>query len=153
MHHEGSGERWCPRSTVAAIIERDNRFLLVEERIGGRLLLNQPAGHLEPNERFTEGVCREVLEETGWEATPTALLGLYTYQVPHKGLTFHRMCFIARAERKIHDGPFDVPIVQPLWLTRDEIAASAERLRSPLVLECIDHYLAGRSFPLDFIQD
>lgn len=144
--------RWTPRSTVAAIIERDGEFLLVEEMIKGERLINQPAGHLEENETFAEGMVREVLEETGYQVEPKALLGLYVYRTTDKTLTFHRVCFIARITGQVENAVLDDGIIGPVWMTRDEVAA-ATNLRAHLVLECIDDYLRGINYPLDFLKD
>lgn len=152
MSNSTSTTRWTPRSTVAAIIERRGRFLLVEEMINGRPVLNQPAGHLEENESLADAMRREVLEETGYHAEPLALLGLYVYRTPDRTLTFHRICFIAKAINLVENAVLDTGIIRALWLTRDEIA-SADNLRSPYVIECVDDYLSGRQFPLDFIQE
>lgn len=145
-------ERWTPRSTVAAIIERDGRFLMVEEMIKGDCLINQPAGHLEEHETFVDGMLREVLEETGFVVEPKALLGLYVYRTTDGSLTFHRVCFIASVVEEVADATLDEGIIGPRWMTRDEVAA-APNLRAPLVLQCIDDYLSGKAYPLDFIQD
>jgi len=152
MSNSTSTTRWTPRSTVAAIIEQEGRFLLVEEMINGRPVLNQPAGHLEESESIEQALRREVLEETGYHAEPEALLGLYVYRTPDNKLTFHRICFIAKAIRQVENAVLDKGIIRSLWLSRDEIAM-ADNLRSPYVIECIDDYLSGRRFPLDFIQE
>lgn len=145
--------RWTPHATVATIVERDGRFLLVEELCAGELVINQPAGHLEENESFINAVRRETLEETGWHVNPSYFLGLYVYKAPANGVTYHRACFIADpvthdAERELDDG-----IQRALWLTRDEIVERSHMLRSKLVLECIDDYLAGTRYPLSLIHE
>jgi len=145
--------RWTPHATVACIVERDGRFLLVEEISSGKRVFNQPAGHLEAGEAFVEAARRETLEETGWEVEPEALLGLYTYHAPSNGVTYHRFCFIARALQQIPDAVLDKGIIGPHWMTRDEIAALGPLLRSQLVIRCIDDYLRGVRYPLDFIQE
>lgn len=145
--------RWTPHATVACIVEQDDRFLLVEEMAGGQRVINQPAGHLEPGERFIEAAKRETLEETGWHVEPEALLGLYTYFAPSNGVTYHRFCFIARALHPVEGAELDDGIIGPLWLTRDEIEARRPQLRSELVTRCIDDYLRGTRYPLDFIQE
>jgi len=147
-----ANQRWTPRSTVAAIIEQKGKFLLVDEMIQGRRLINQPAGHLEEGETFVEGMLREVREETGFEVKPEALLGLYVYRTSDASLTFHRVCFIASVVEEIPNAQLDEGIIGPCWMTRDEVAA-APNLRAPLVLQCIDDYLSGKRYPLDFIQD
>ncbi|MBR9829698.1 MAG: NUDIX hydrolase [Oceanospirillales bacterium] len=145
--------RWTPHATVACIVEQDGRFLLVEEISSGRRVINQPAGHLEQGESFIDAAKRETLEETGWLVEPEALLGLYTYTAPANGVTYHRFCFIARALASVPDAVLDEGIIGPLWLTRDEIAARQPELRSELVSRCIDDYLSGTRYPLDFIQE
>ena len=146
--------RWSLHATVATIIERNGRFLLVEEYINDdQLVLNQPAGHVERNETLFEAATRETLEETGWHVTLEALLGLYVYRVPERDLTFQRVTFIANADQHVEGMALDTGIVRALWLTRDEVAANTHRLRSHLVLDCIDDYIAGKRFPLNFIHD
>lgn len=149
---EPASERWTPRSTVAAVIERDGKFLLVEEMIKGQRLINQPAGHLEADETFAEGMIREVLEETGYQVEPDALLGLYVYRTADRSLTFHRVCFIARITGQVENAVLDDGIIGPVWMSRDEVAA-APNLRADLVLQCIDDYLRGVRHPLEFLQD
>ncbi|OMH32830.1 NUDIX hydrolase [Motiliproteus sp. MSK22-1] len=144
---------WTPHATVACIIEDNGRFLFVEEYSNGRLVLNQPAGHLEANESFIEGAKREVLEETAWEVEITDLLGMYVYTPPHKEVTYHRTCFVAHPVREQKDRPLDSDIVRAIWLTYEEVKAEEERLRSPLVLRGIEDYLQGRRYPLDFIYE
>ena len=141
---------WKPEVTVAAIIERDGRFLLVEERIRGRLVLNQPAGHLEDGEALLDAVIRETLEETGWQFTPEALLGVYQWRSP-RGHTTLRLAFTGTVHGYDAARPLDPPIVTTHWFAREEIAQRAARLRTPLVLRCIEDYLAGRRLPLDAI--
>lgn len=145
--------RWTPHATVATIVEKDGRFLLVEELRNGRKVLNQPAGHLEEHERLTEAARRETLEETGWHVEPQYLLGLYVYRAPPNGVTYHRTCFIAQALREEPDAELDTGILRALWLTREEVVARQDQLRSELVLRCIDDYLAGIRHPLSLIHE
>ncbi|MBV1786595.1 NUDIX hydrolase [Marinobacterium sp. D7] len=145
--------RWTPHATVATIVEDSGRFLIVEEEAGNSLVLNQPAGHLEEDESFVDAARRETLEETGWHVEPEFLLGLYVYKAPANGITYHRACFIARAVEQEPHRQLDEGIVRAVWMTRDEIAASADRLRSQLVLKCIDDYLAGTRYPLSLIHE
>jgi 8-oxo-dGTP pyrophosphatase MutT (NUDIX family) len=134
--------------TVAAIVARDGRFLFVEERIGARTVLNQPAGHWEAGETLVEAAVRETLEEAAWEIEPTALLGTYTYEPADLPYGFLRFAFLA-APRRHHAGrALDPGIVRAVWLTPDELRADAARHRSPMVLRCVEDALAGHSYPL-----
>ncbi|HEX4896391.1 MAG TPA: NUDIX hydrolase [Solimonas sp.] len=142
---------WSPHVVVACVVEREGRFLLVEERVNGQLLFNQPAGHWEQGETLIEGAVREGLEETGWDLEPTALLGLYHYDPADLEYGFLRIAFVARALRHHPDRRLDDGIERAVWQTRDEIAALAARHRSPMVLRCVDDYRAGRRYPLDLI--
>ena len=141
---------WKPDVTVAAIIERSGRFLLVEERIRGRLVLNQPAGHLEDGEALLDAVIRETLEETAWQFTPEALLGIYQWRSA-RGHTTLRFAFTGSVHGYDAARPLDPPIVTTHWLAREEIAQRAARLRTPLVLRCVEDYLGGRRLPLDVL--
>ena len=138
-----------PDVTVAAIAEKDGRFLLVEERIRDRLVLNQPAGHVEPNETLLEAVIREAREETAWRFAPLALLGAYRWRRTPASRETLRFAFIGEVSRQDRTQPLDRGIVRTHWLTRDELAQRERRLRSPLVLRCIDDYLAGIRQPLE----
>ncbi|HHC72247.1 MAG TPA: NUDIX hydrolase [Thiotrichales bacterium] len=143
-----------PHLTVAVVVEKEGRFLLVEEATDGdRVVYNQPAGHVEPEEELLAAAVRETREETGWEVEPVALLGLYRYHSPWNGVTYHRVCFVARPLSHDREMALDEGILRAAWLSRDEIASRPERLRSPLVLRVIDDYLAGRRHPLDVIRE
>lgn len=144
--------QWQPHITVATVIEDDGRFLFVEEVKAGRLVLNQPAGHLEANESLREAALRETLEETGWDVELTALLGIYLYTAPSNGVTYQRVCFSARPVRHDAERELDNDISGITWLTRDELATQPERWRSELVLQCVDDYLAGISGPLELLR-
>lgn len=133
---------------VACVVERDGRFLMVEESIGGDTLFNQPAGHWEPGERFTEGACRETLEETGWEVEVQELIGVYEHQPEHLPYPFVRLAFVARALRHHPEQPLDTGILRALWMSREDLLASQDRHRSPMVMRCVDDYLAGQRLPL-----
>jgi 8-oxo-dGTP pyrophosphatase MutT (NUDIX family) len=139
---------WRPDLTVAAVVERDGRFLLVEERIGGQLVLNQPAGHVEDGETLIDAVIREAREETAWGFTPHALLGTYLWRNPRNGRTTVRVAFRGDADDHRPAQPLDRGIHAVHWRTRAELAAVPERLRSPLVLLCIDDFIAGRRYDL-----
>lgn len=134
--------------TVACVVERDGRFLLVEEQVNDQLVLNQPSGHWEAGETLIEGAVREALEETGWEVTPTALLGIYEYEPPALGYGFLRFALIAEAHRHHPERPLDDGIARALWLTVDELRAASARHRSPMVMRCVEHALAGQRYPL-----
>jgi len=139
---------WTPRVTVAAVVERDGRFLLVEEVADSRLVLNQPAGHLEHGESLLDACRRETLEETGWQVEPDAVVGLYRRIEPTTGITTLRVCFSACAVAHDPDRPLDTGIERAVWLTREELLADAARHRTELVLRCVDDYLAGARHPL-----
>ncbi|TSE32757.1 NUDIX hydrolase [Tepidimonas charontis] len=147
--------RWKPSVTVAAIIERDGRYLLVEEHTPEGLRLNNPAGHLDPGESPVQGCIREVLEETAHRFTPTALLGVYLsrLQRPSTGedITYLRLAFTGALGDAVTGRALDHGIVGLVWLTLDEVAASRERHRSPLVWRCIQDHAAGRRLPLDAV--
>ena len=139
---------WKPSVTVAAVIERDGKFLLVQERITGRLVLNQPAGHLDPGESLVAACRREVLEETAQRFNPTALVGIYRWRDPKKDFTFLRFCFrgeLSGTEQRA----LDKEIVALHWLTLEELKDRRAEHRSPLVQKCVEDFLAGRSFPLE----
>jgi len=142
---------WIPHVVVACIVEREGRFLIVEERINGELKLNQPAGHWEQGETLVEGAIREALEETAWEVRPTALLGLYHHDPVDLDYGFLRIAFAADALRHRPDCTLDTGIERAVWMSRDEIVASAPLHRSPMVLRCVDDYLSGRRYPLDLL--
>jgi phosphatase NudJ len=148
--------RWNPRVTVAAVIERDGRFLLIEEETRLGLKLNNPAGHLEPGETPAQGCAREVLEEAAHDFTPTAFLGMYLARSRKNSTgedqTYLRLAFCGDLGKHHAGRPLDEGIVRTLWMTADEVRASAERHRSPLVLKCIEDYLAGVRLPLDAVH-
>lgn len=140
---------WSPHLTVAAIVEDDGRFLLVEEYAGGEeLVYNQPAGHLDEHETLAAAAIRETLEETAWEIEVQAIVGIYYWTHP-KGHTFVRTCFAAKPLHHHAGQPLDEGIQRAIWLTWDEIVALGPKLRSPMVLRCIEDYLAGRRYPLE----
>jgi ADP-ribose pyrophosphatase YjhB (NUDIX family) len=148
--------RWSPSVTVAAIIEDAGRFLLVEEQTPEGLRLNNPAGHLEAGETPLAGVVREALEETAREFLPQALLGLYLsrFQRPATGedVTYLRIAYRGRVGPPLPGRMLDSGIVRTLWLTPAEVRAERARHRSPLVMRCVDDYLAGRAWPLELID-
>lgn len=146
-------ERWTPHATVATIVERNGRFLMVEEFASSEIpVLNQPAGHIEADETVINAARRETLEETGWHVEPRGLVGLYIYTAPGNGVTYHRYCLYAEAIAEVPDATLDNGIIGPRWLTLEELEQSTQ-LRSPMVLTCIKDYLAGKRFPLDVIVE
>ena len=148
-------ERWRPHVSVAAVAELDGRFLLVEECKGGRRVLNQPAGHLEPGEALLDAVVRETREETGWHFAPQALVGVYRWSLPADPATVYlRFAFCGSlSEHAVVDAVLDADIERTLWCTANELQAQAARHRSPLVWRCVADYLAGRRYPLDLLVE
>lgn len=142
-------EPWRPSVTVAAVVERGGKFLLVEEDIDGRRVLNQPAGHLDPGESLVAACRREVLEETAQHFAPRALVGIYRWHYARRDVTFLRFCFCGELEGEERGRALDRGIVAARWLSFDELRASKAQHRSPLVEECVRDFLAGRRFPLD----
>jgi 8-oxo-dGTP pyrophosphatase MutT (NUDIX family) len=143
---------WKPSATVAAVIERGGRFLLVEERIDGRLVLNQPAGHLDPGESLVAACRREVLEETAHRFEPGALVGIYRWHYAPQDVTFLRFCFSGKVLSADPAGKLDREIVRLHWLTPQELRARQADHRSPLVQQCVEDFLAGRNFPLEMFS-
>jgi 8-oxo-dGTP pyrophosphatase MutT (NUDIX family) len=142
---------WKPDVTVAAVIERDGQFLIVDERASGRIVINQPAGHLESGESLFAAVARETLEETGWTFVPEHLVGVYVWQPEHLARTFLRVAFCGRLEGHDTTRPLDHGIVRTRWLDREQLVAASARHRSPLVIRCVDDYLAGTRYPLTLV--
>ena len=142
---------WKPNTTVAAIVEQDGKFLLVEEKTADGVRLNQPAGHLEDSETMLQAVVRETLEETAYDFTPKFLLGIYHWRHSNKGITYLRFAFIGSVSNHRPTQKLDSGIIRTVWMTLDEICASTAMHRSPQVLTCIEHYLAGQRFPLSVL--
>ncbi len=142
-----------PRVTVAAVVERDGRFLLVRERsASGDKVINQPAGHLEVGETLTEAVIRETREETGWRFIPQALVGIYQWRNPAEMKSFVRFAVCGSVTHRKAEPVLDEGIEDVVWLTLDEVSAEAASLRSPLVLRGIRDYLVGERFPLSLLK-
>lgn len=145
---------WKPSVTVAAVIEREGRFLLVEEETSDGVRFNQPAGHLDPNESLPQAAVRETLEETAHDFSPTALIGMYMsrYLSARTGVdvTYLRFAFCGELGA-LHDRPLDFGIVRTVWMSYAELAACSEKHRSPLVLKCVDDYLSGQRAPLSML--
>lgn len=147
-------EIWKPHVVVAAVIERDGQFLLVEEETDAGLRFNQPAGHLEEGESLLDAVRREVFEETAHHFEPEALLGVYRWRHPDKPQrTYLRFAFTGRITGFDPAATLDDGILRALWMSAEEIEAQRERHRSPLLLDCLGDYLRGRRFPLDLLTD
>jgi phosphatase NudJ len=148
-------ERWKPSVTVAAVIEKDGRYLMIEEMTRDGLRINNPAGGLEPGESPIAGAVREALEETACHFTPQALLGVYLARNPDSergpGVTYLRFAFCGTASDPVPGQALDSPVVRTLWMTADEVAAARDRLRGPLVLQCIEDHRAGRRLPLEAV--
>lgn len=149
-------QRWRPSVTVAAVIERDGRFLMIEEETSEGLRINNPAGHLDPGETPAEGCAREALEETAWHFRPTQLLGVYISRFQRattgEDITYLRFAFTGELGTEEKGRPLDHGIVRTLWMTPGELRATAARHRSPLVLRCLEDYLAGVRYPLETIH-
>ncbi|MGD2112642.1 MAG: NUDIX hydrolase [Gammaproteobacteria bacterium] len=144
---------WKPHVTVAALLEQDGHFLLVQERVAGKSVLNQPAGHLEDNESLIDAVIRETREESGWHFAPERITGIYRWRMPSRQQTYLRVAFAGRGLAQDSACNLDTGIERTLWLTIDEIRRQAGRLRSPLVMRSIDDYLAGADYPLALLAD
>jgi 8-oxo-dGTP pyrophosphatase MutT (NUDIX family) len=142
-----------PELTVAAVIERDGRFMFVEERIRGRLQINQPAGHVEPGETLLQAVCRETLEETAWTFLPGSMVGVYLWSRGSGQRTFLRVAFAGSCDQHDEHRRLDTGIERVVWLSRDELLARTHQLRSPMVLRAVDDYLAGIRLPADLIRE
>lgn len=142
---------WAPHATVATIIERDDRFLMVYEEADGKKVYNQPAGHLEPDETLQQAALRETLEETGWHVELTGVVGVNLYTAPSNGITYFRTTFIAKPLSHDANRPLDTGIIAAVWLSYEELVERQEELRSPMTLQIIEEYRAGRRFPLSVV--
>lgn len=137
---------WPPHITVAAIVHRNGKFLMVEEKVNGETVLNQPAGHVEPGETIIDALLRETMEETGWEVSPVCISGIYYYQAATT--TYHRLTFVADPVRQVTT-ELDTDIIACHWLSLEEL--DNWQLRSPVVMTCINDYLIGQQAPLSIL--
>ena len=144
--------KMLPHLTVATVVERDGRFLMVKEKSEGIIVYNQPAGHLEVGESLAAAACRETLEESAWQVRIEYFLGIYQTLAGLNGTSYVRHCFVARPVVEQAGSPLDADIVEALWLSIGEIEALATELRSPMVLKVIQDYLKGVRFPLSLIS-
>jgi len=145
-------DAWYPHLTVAVIVEVDGNFLIVKEISDDKVVLNQPAGHVEENETLFEAALRETLEETGWHVRIESLVGFYLYRSPDNNTTYFRTLFSAVPLKEESNATLDDGIVEAQWLSLEEIQQQQSMLRSPMVLTCIEDYLAGKRLPLDYIS-
>lgn len=141
---------WYPHLTVAAIIERSGDFLCVEEHPRHNNVINQPAGHVDPDESLQAAICREVLEETGHTFRPEYIVGLYYFQGSN-GINYLRICFAGEITGQQHSGPIDPDITRTHWFNHEQL--KQQKLRNPVVLDCINDYLSGQRYPLNMIKD
>ena len=141
---------WIPHITVAAVIEKEQRFLLVEEESDGLIVFNQPAGHWDPGETLIEAAIRETLEETAWHFKPEAIVGLYAYTSPLNQITYLRLCFCGPVYDHQPQQSLDTGILRTVWLTREEVCQK-NNLRSPMVLQAIEDYLNDKRYPLSLL--
>lgn len=147
-----SDRGWAPRVTVAAVVERDGRYLLIEEHTRNGLRWNQPAGHWERGETLVDAVVRETLEESGYRFTPTALLGVFVWTRPGTDKTFVRIAFAGTVPDAPQTADLDDGIVGPVWVTAEQLDQRTDMWRSPMVRRCIDVHAAGTRLPLDAVH-
>lgn len=144
---------WLPHVTVAAVVERAGRYLLVEEETDEGIRFNQPAGHWEPGERLVEAAVREAMEETAHPFTPTHLVGIYNWTRPRSDITYLRFAFGGSVGEALAGARLDTGILRAVWMSYDELLARHAQHRSPLVLRCVDDLRAGRRYSLDLLTD
>lgn len=142
---------WKPNVTVAAVIEQDGKFLLVEEHTSQGLKFNQPAGHLEANESLLNAVVREAREESAYDFEPQYLVGVYRWHATSSDTTYLRFAYSGRILAHHAEQALDKGIMRAAWMTVEEIRATVSRHRSPLILQCVEDYLAGKKYPLELI--
>jgi 8-oxo-dGTP pyrophosphatase MutT (NUDIX family) len=144
---------WQPDVTVACVVERDGRFLMVEERVQGRLVVNQPAGHLDPDESLVDAAVRETLEETAWRVRPVGLVAVYQWRNPDDGAAVVRFTFAAEALRHEPERPLDRGIERALWLAESELMSGRHALRTPMVLESVRDYRRRAPIALELLSE
>lgn len=143
---------WKPNVTVAAVVEQNNKFLLIEEKpVDSSIVLNQPAGHLDPDESIVAGAIRETFEETAYTFVPKFLVGIYQWRAASNNITYLRFAFAGQVTDHDPSHALDEGIIRAVWLSFDEIKQSVSRHRSPLVMQCVQDYLAGKRYPLDLL--
>ena len=152
VSQDHGADQFKPNTTVAAVISCKDKFLLVEETENGQHVFNQPAGHLEAKENLIDAVKREVLEETGLRLNPDYLSGIYYFHRPELNLYFLRFCFVFKLDEALQANPQDEEILATHWLTLEQIKGKLAQLRSPMVLDCVNDYLAGKKIPLTALK-
>ena len=145
--------KWEPHVTVATVIEKNGKYLLIEEQSSQGLVFNQPAGHLEANESLQEAAIRETLEETGWHIEIEGVVGMALYRSPSNGVTYHRSTFFAKAITETANAVLDDGIERALWMTYDDMLQNANRMRSPLVIRAVEQYQDGHRYPIECIYE
>jgi NADH pyrophosphatase NudC (nudix superfamily) len=143
---------WKPHVTVAAVIEKDNKFLLVEENTDNGIAFNQPAGHLENGETIITAISREVNEETAWQFEPAHIIAIQLWRKNSEYPSFLRVCFAGKVHTHNPKQNLDDDIIETHWLSREQIAEKQSQLRSPLVLKTVDAYLSGNRYPLSLLE-
>lgn len=143
---------WTPHATVATVVEQNGKLLMVEEHCHGKQVFNQPAGHIDENESIFDAAIRETEEETGWQVELLHMIGVYTYLAPENGVTYFRFCFAAKPIKKVSE-QLDKGIIAAHWLSASELKELEPKMRSPLVLKCIDDYFNRSPVPLDHIYE
>jgi 8-oxo-dGTP pyrophosphatase MutT (NUDIX family) len=144
---------WQPHVTVATVVEDNGHYLLVEEFRDGKLVYNQPAGHLDPNESLAEAAVRETLEETGWHIDLQGLVGLALYYAPQNQTTYHRTTFYAQAIRHDPELTLDDGIERAVWMSYEDMLNAADKMRSKLVIQAVEQYRNNHKYPLSMIYN